>query len=85
MRLINLPIYDIEIHLTSNSFPCSGTLSSNLHDGDSGMEDDSEYDIAADTVENFILAMACEGIDVSDPKMIVAITTIGDRIANEYL
>ena len=83
--VVNLPIYDMEIILDNNVFPCGGRLSSNLKFTDDPEDDDPEYCIAADTVENFILAMACEGIDVTDPRMINAITTIGDSIANEYL
>lgn len=57
---------------------------------DSFKETDSEdanvelYNAACDGVESLVLALAAEGIDVSDPKFVNAIATAASAIAENF-
>lgn len=42
------------------------------------------FSVAYDTMDAFILACACAGIDVKSPAFVEAIKTVADKISNEY-
>jgi hypothetical protein len=58
----------------------NGTITSNLKD-DSG-EDAAAYDAAIDGLESLLLALACQGVDVTTPDFREAVQTALGAIAN---
>ena len=79
-REIVLPCFGIVVRLANaepqHSRPSlAGEITSNLHDGDSGSEDDSEYEAAIDGIESLILAHACAGVDITASAYIAGIET----------
>lgn len=57
----------------------SGTVTSSLHTSE---EDDEEFNAAMDAVESMVLAHACAGIDVTDPRYVEGFRTCIDACAN---
>jgi len=70
----NLPIDGISVTTYDFSGEVSGDIRSDLQD------EDPEIQVALDTVESFILAAACAGIDVSSNEFCEAIETTLDAI-----
>jgi hypothetical protein len=69
---------------------CGRLFESNLHAG-LGEEDEDDTDDAVSTavynavingIESFLLALACEGVDISTPAFGVALQTAVDAAAN---
>jgi hypothetical protein len=56
-----------------------GTIRSTLESGD---PDDADYNVAVTGLQSLILAHACAGINVRDPKYCEGIETALDAIAN---
>ncbi len=63
--------------------PYQGTIQSDLKDGD-GDDPNPEYDAAVDGFEAFLLALACEGVDVTTPEFQRAIDTVVDGIVTNH-
>lgn len=88
MKTIKLPAFDIEISLEENG----GSIESSLHEPceECGkydcLHEDSpyEYNIAMDTIESFLLALAVAGIDVESPAVLEALETAVNAAANHY-
>ncbi len=80
MKTIRLPCFDIVVRLDQSDD--SGTITSNLHEGDTGSEDDSEYDAAIDGIESLILAHACAGVDIATWAYIEGIETAMGTVSN---
>lgn len=63
-----------------------GAISSDLHamfhDPELGEGQDDIADAAADALESFILALACEKVDIESPAFLCALETAVDAIAN---
>jgi hypothetical protein len=57
----------------------SGNVTSSLHTSE---EDDEEFNAAMDAVESMVLAHACAGIDVTDPRYVEGVRTCIDACAN---
>jgi hypothetical protein len=77
-RTIVLPCFGIVIRLaeaTPSRPSLAGEITSDLHKGDSGGEDDSQYEAAIDGIESLILAHACAGMDITAPAYIEGIET----------
>jgi hypothetical protein len=86
-RTIVLPCFDIVVRLASiepgQSGPSlAGEITSSLHDGDSGSEDDREYEAAIDGIESLILAHACAGVDITVPTYIAGVQTAVESAGN---
>ena len=62
-----------------------GEIASNLCEGDSGNEDDGDYDAEMTGIERLILAMATEGIDIETPAMMRAINTAIEGVTFDHL
>ena len=78
MKTFNLPSYGLEIEVTNNGggvlvkgfdIPCIRKFS-------------NDYRIAFDALESIILAHACAGIDIADPRYLEGIETSVDAILN---
>lgn len=84
-KTIKLPCFDIVVTLNekfagrtkSGITSKSGTITSSLHDS-KGVK----YNTAIDTLEAFILACACAGIDIESFAFLEAIETTVDGILN---
>ena len=79
-KTIILACYDIVVRLGEPDpdhpgVSLGGTITSSLHEDESGSEDDSEYEAAIDGIESLILAHACAGVDVSAPAYAQGIQT----------
>ena len=79
-RTIVLPCFGIVVRLVRDQpghpgRPLAGDITSNLHESDSGSEDDSDYEAAMDGIESLILAHACAGVDIAAPTYIAGIQT----------
>lgn len=57
----------------------SGNVTSSLHESEA---DDEEFNAAMDAVESMVLAHACAGIDVTDPRYVEGLRTCIDACAN---
>jgi len=57
-----------------------GAIETDLRDGRESA-DSERYDAAIDGIESLILAQACAGFDVKDPKYIEAVETALDAVA----
>ena len=81
MAVIELPIYGIVVKLPNSG---GGSIESDLHRDDDAFSarDERRYNSAIDGLEALILAHACAGIDIEDPKYIKGIETALDAIAN---
>lgn len=84
-KIIDTKCHGIVVTLDFNE---GGTISSNLHamfkDPDLP-ENDSFHEVsnaAADALESFILALACEGVDIESPSFLCALETSVQNIAN---
>lgn len=63
----------------------AGSITSELHDGDSGMEGgDEALDAGFDAIERMILAHACAGVDVCDARYVAGVVTAVEAVTNEY-
>ena len=64
----------------------NGQVSSILHEDPADCVDvdcdPSEYNAAIDGIESFILALACEGVDLSKPEFSRALETAVESCAN---
>lgn len=70
--------HGIQIHVNGKG----GTIHSNLKQGD---EDSSrEFNIAVDTLESFLLALAVAGVPLNTPNVIEALETTVDKLFNEF-
>ncbi len=79
-RTIVLPCFNIIVRLPSiepsqTGLSLAGEITSSLHEGDSGSEDDSDYEAAIDGIESLILAHACAGVDITVPAYVAGIQT----------
>ena len=86
-RVINLPCFGIVVTLgePDSDHPgtyLGGTITSDLHEGDSGSEDDSEYETGIDALESLILAHACAGVDIASPAYFEGIETAVGKCSN---
>lgn len=73
--IIELPIYDIRVRLSDHQEKGqkpTGTITSNIR----GKGDSPKYHDTIEGIESLILAMACEGIDITTPAMIDAIEAV---------
>ena len=80
-QTIRLPVYDMVITRHGEG----GTITSNLHDkGEPGDYDDNidKVNAVIDGVEALVLAHACAGIDVTDPKYVQGIVVAVDGAMN---
>jgi hypothetical protein len=82
MNVLNLPIHGIVVTLDGVG---GGSIVSNLKDGDPLDYGEDEYMGSVDAIEGLILAHACAGIDVTDPKYVGGVQTALDKIAMNYL
>lgn len=57
----------------------SGNVTSSLHTSE---KHDEEFNAAVDAVESMVLAHACAGIDVTDPRYVEGVRTCIDACAN---
>ena len=57
----------------------SGSVTSSLHTSE---EDDDQFNAAMDAVESMILAHACAGIDVTDPRYVEGVRTCIEACGN---
>jgi hypothetical protein len=57
----------------------SGSVTSSLHTSE---EDADEFNAAMDAVESMVLAHACAGIDVTDPRYVEGVRTCVEACAN---
>lgn len=57
----------------------SGNVTSSLHTSE---DEDEEFNAAMDAVESMVLAHACAGIDVTDPRYVEGVRTCIDACAN---
>ena len=86
-KVINLPVGDIKVSLYAGEDPDStftGTISSSLKNElvDPEDEDTAEIAAAVDTLESFVLACACEGIDIESKPFVNAIEGTLEAISN---
>lgn len=82
-ELIQLPCYQIEVELSPDGK--SGKISSVLKDEDAQEQGDTyDYNVAIDTLESFVLACACAGIDITTPAFLEAIETTAQTAANQH-
>jgi len=58
----------------------TGSISSSLHTAD---EDGDRFNAAIDAVESMVLAHACAGLDVTDPRYVEGIRTCVEACANK--
>ena len=65
-----------------------GTSSSTLHiteaDEDFGAEYQASYNAAIDGLESLVLAHACAGVDVEDPRYVAGIAAALEAISNHH-
>jgi len=80
-KIIELPCYDLVIHVTGER---TGFVTSNLLDGGDEDEDNAEYNAAVDALVGLILAHALAGINVTTPAYIEGIETVVESITNAY-
>ena len=57
----------------------SGSVTSSLHSSEA---DDDQFNAAMDAVESIVLAHACAGIDVTDPRYVEGVRTCIQACAN---
>ena len=82
MKEYLIPHFDISVVVNEDG---SGKITSNLKKMVCEASCPSEGDLAAvDAIEAFILALACEGYDVSEQRFAAALRTSLDAIANNY-
>ena len=84
-RTIDLGCFGIILNLDEKvNGSVSGAITSDLHAmfHDPDLESDVEGDAAADALESFILAMACQDIDIESPDFLCAIETAVEAIGN---
>jgi len=79
-RTIEIP--NTGIIVAVDSVLKAGTITSNLHSGDT--PEYEEYNAAIDGLEALVLAHACSGIDVSAPAYVEGIITAIDAINNNF-
>lgn len=80
VRTIGLPCFDIVVRLGAPDpeHPgayLNGQITSSLHEGKSGSEDESEYETAIDGIESLILAHACAGVGIAAPAYVEGVQT----------
>ena len=84
-KTIKLPCYNTTVKVWNEGHGTYGTIKSDLTDGegtDSNAPD--PHEVALETVERFILASACAGIDVTTPAFLESIETVVDAVGNRY-
>jgi hypothetical protein len=86
-RTIVLPCFDMVVLLTEAKtgvvdHSLAGRITSNLHHGDPGGEDDSVSKAIIDGIESLILAHACAGVDIRAPAYIAGIETAVEAASN---
>lgn len=82
-KVIELPCYNIRVFLNTKDGNTQGTIESELHMSET-REDIGimEYEASVNTLESFILAQACAGIDITTPAYIKSIETVVDAWVN---
>ena len=73
----------IELSLTyvDNQGRRTGSVTSSLHSSEA---EDEQFNAAMDAVESVVLAHACAGIDVTDPRYVEGIRTCVQACANNH-
>ena len=91
MKTMTLNCFGITVTVGKNSDPTAeicGTIKSNLHNEihDSNLvnEVDAIGNAAADTMESFILSLACSGFDIESPAFQKSIKETVDAIVNHF-
>ena len=79
-QMIILPCFDITVRLTNpepgqTRSSLAGEITSSLHNGESGSDDDSDYEAAIDGIESLVLAHACAGVDIHAPAYVSGVET----------
>jgi hypothetical protein len=83
--IFTLPCYGMWLRLHRTKDGMAGEIFSDLHEGDAGVEDDTEYEAAIDAIESLILAHACAGVDVTTPAYVEGIETAVTTATNNLL
>lgn len=82
-RFIELPVFGISVTLQENNEGNkSGTITSDLHDRENGLVLDTDYNVAMDALESFILACACSGVDIETASFAEAIEVAVQSISD---
>ncbi|MFA5311736.1 MAG: hypothetical protein WC375_00290 [Methanomassiliicoccales archaeon] len=78
MKRYEIPEFDIVVDV--DEVGKSGKISSGLHDIDAELN--PERDASIDGIESFLLAMACEGIDISSVQIVNCVRTAVEACEN---
>jgi hypothetical protein len=82
-RTIETNCFGIVVTLTGEKLP-GGTITSELHDTEETGRDADLYNAAVDGLEAMILAQACAGVDITDPKYLEGIENAAQQIAVKF-
>ena len=82
MQLLEIPLYGIRIQtdLQGAGSLLESHLFNHLVDKDDSSLDNAAIRILTDGIESLILAQACEGIDITTPAYVTALTTALDAV-----
>ena len=72
--------FEVQLEVADNGDILWGQVISDLNDGDH--DDDIVVTTAFDTIESFVLAAACAGIDITEPPFTEALETTIDNVVN---